>query len=43
MGSLGMSGMGKSTNARLWLQVYPDVWLLNDDNPFMRVMDNGEV
>jgi len=35
--------MDKSTNARLGLQVYPDVWLLNDDNPFMRVMDNGEV
>ena len=40
---LGRSGTGKSTHARLWLQAYPDAWLLNDDNPILRVMDNGEV
>lgn len=40
---LGHSGTGKSTHARQWLAAFPDVWLLNDDNPILRVMDNGEV
>lgn len=40
---LGYSGTGKSTHARQWLQAFPDAWLLNDDNPILRVMDNGEV
>lgn len=40
---LGHSGTGKSTHARQWLQAFPDAWLLNDDNPILRVMDNGEV
>lgn len=40
---LGHSGTGKSTHARMWLQAFPDAWLLNDDNPILRVMDNGEV
>ena len=40
---LGHSGTGKSTHARQWLQAFPDAWLLNDDNPILRVMDNGDV
>lgn len=40
---LGHSGMGKSTHARMWLQAFPDTWLLNDDNPILRVMEDGEV
>ena len=40
---LGHSGTGKSTHARQWLAVYEDAWLLNDDNPILRILDNGEV
>ena len=40
---LGHSGTGKSTHARQWLQAFDDAWLLNDDNPILRVMENGEV
>ena len=40
---LGHSGTGKSTHARQWLQAFPDAWLLNDDNPILRIMDNGDV
>ena len=40
---LGKSGTGKSTHARQWLGAFDDAWLLNDDNPILRVMDNGEV
>jgi hypothetical protein len=40
---LGHSGTGKSTHARMWLQAFPDTWLLNDDNPILRVMEDGEV
>ena len=40
---LGYSGTGKSTHARMWLQAFDDAWLLNDDNPILRVMDDGEV
>lgn len=40
---LGHSGTGKSTHARLWLQTFEDAWLLNDDNPIIRVLNNGEV
>lgn len=40
---LGKSGTGKSTHARQWLSAFADAWLLNDDNPILRVMDNGEV
>lgn len=40
---LGLSGTGKSTHARQWLAAFEDAWLLNDDNPILRVMDNGEV
>ena len=40
---LGHSGTGKSTHARQWLAAFEDAWLLNDDNPILRVMPNGEV
>lgn len=45
---LGKSGTGKSTHARLWLQSYPDAWLLNDDNPILRICprlveENGQL
>lgn len=39
---LGKSGTGKSTHARLWLQAFPSAWLLNDDNPVLRLL-NGEI
>lgn len=37
---LGKSGTGKSTHSRLWKKAYPDAWLLNDDNPVVRFMNN---
>ena len=40
---LGHSGTGKSTHARQWLAAFDDAWLLNDDNPILRVMEDGEV
>ncbi len=40
---LGHSGTGKSTHARQWLQAFSDAYLMNDDNPILRVMENGEV
>lgn len=40
---LGKSGTGKSTHSQLWLQHIPDTELLNDDNPAIRVMGNGEI
>lgn len=40
---LGHSGTGKSTHARMWLEAFEDAWLLNDDNPILRVMPNSEV
>lgn len=40
---LGKSGTGKSTHSRLWLQHIPNTWLLNDDNPVLRLMPGGEV
>lgn len=40
---LGHSGTGKSTHARQWLQAFTDTWLLNDDNPILRIMDDGEI
>jgi len=36
---LGKSGTGKSTHSRLWIENIPEVWLLNDDNPVIRVVD----
>ena len=40
---LGHSGTGKSTHARQWLAAFADAYLLNDDNPILRVMDDGQV
>jgi hypothetical protein len=40
---LGKSGTGKSTHSRLWLEYIPKTQLLNDDNPAVRVMENGEI
>ena len=40
---LGHSGTGKSTHARQWLAAFDDAWLLNDDNPIVRVMEDNEV
>lgn len=39
---LGRSGTGKSTHSRLWLQHIEDTYLLNDDNPIVRIIE-GEV
>ena len=38
---LGRSGAGKSTHSRLWLQNVPGSELVNDDNPVIRVGDDG--
>ena len=40
---LGKSGTGKSTHSQLWIENIAGCSLLNDDNPVLRVMDNGEV
>ena len=40
---LGKSGTGKSTHSGLWLKHIPGTWLLNDDNPVLRLMPSGEV
>jgi len=40
---LGHSGTGKSTHSRQWLQAFDDAWLLNDDNPAVRLFDDGSV
>ena len=40
---LGKSGTGKSTHARLWLRYNDGSQLLNDDNPVVRVFENGAV
>lgn len=34
---MGPSGTGKSTHSRQWLRAFPGTWLLNDDNPVLRV------
>lgn len=38
---LGPSGTGKSTHARLWLKYIAGTALVNDDNPVVRLADNG--
>ena len=40
---LGQSGTGKSTHSSLWLKNIPGTHLLNDDNPVVRVFDDGHV
>lgn len=36
---LGKSGTGKSTHSSLWLKHIPGTWLLNDDNPVVRLIE----
>lgn len=40
---LGSSGTGKSTHARLWLENIKGTELLNDDNPVVRIYEDGSV
>ena len=40
---MGVSGTGKSTHSRLWLQHIPESTLLNDDEPFVRLDESGKV
>lgn len=38
---LGHSGTGKSTHSRQWMKAFSDAWLLNDDNPIVRLLPDG--
>ena len=40
---LGKSGTGKSTHSQFWMNNIEGCELLNDDNPVLRIEDNGEV
>ncbi len=40
---LGESGTGKSTHSRQWLENIPGTELMNDDNPIVRILDDGTV
>jgi len=40
---LGQSGTGKSTHSALWLKYVKGTALVNDDNPVVRIWDNGQV
>lgn len=40
---LGRSGTGKSTHSSLWLKHIEGSELLNDDNPVMRVLEDGSI
>lgn len=40
---LGKSGTGKSTHTRLWLNNISGAWLLNDDNPVVKIENDGSV
>lgn len=40
---LGVSGTGKSTHSRLWLEHITGSELLNDDNPVIRIKKDGSV
>lgn len=40
---LGKSGTGKSTHSQLWIDNIDGCSLLNDDNPVLRVEDDGTV
>lgn len=37
---LGKSGTGKSTHSRLWINNIKNSFLLNDDNPVLRIIDD---
>ena len=38
---LGASGRGKSTHSDLWVKYIPNCTLINDDNPVLRISDDG--
>ena len=38
---LGKSGTGKSTHSRLWQEFVPESSLLNDDEPVVRIFNDG--
>jgi hypothetical protein len=38
---IGKSGSGKSTHSRLWLSHVPGSLLVNDDNPILRINEDG--
>ena len=40
---LGKSGTGKSTHSSLWLKHIPGSELLNDDNPILRIGEDGVI
>jgi hypothetical protein len=40
---LGTSGTGKSTHSRLWMKYIEGTELVNDDNPVVRVLDDGSI
>lgn len=40
---LARSGTGKSTHSQLWLDYIPGSELMNDDNPIVRVLEDGTV
>ena len=40
---LGTSGTGKSTHSRLWLKYIEGTELVNDDNPVVRILDDGSI
>lgn len=40
---LGKSGTGKSTHSRLWKEFVPECTLLNDDEPVIRMLDDGSI
>lgn len=39
----GVSGTGKSTHSRLWQQYIPGCTLLNDDEPTLRIEEDGSI
>ncbi len=38
-----VSGTGKSTHTSLWLNEFPDAYMVNDDSPIIRLEKNGDV
>lgn len=40
---LGQSGTGKSTHSKLWLKYIEGTELVNDDNPVVRIVDDGSI
>ena len=40
---LGKSGTGKSTHSKLWQKYVPGCSLLNDDEPIIRIMNDGTI